>query len=99
MYKIELMILVISGFFYAMATLVFYALSTMRRQKQTTIAYIITSVFSLIIPYILVKKYGMMGTAISNLLITIVLFLILTIFCLMAYKKQFPQIAKTKSID
>lgn len=91
MYKVELMILVISGFFYAMSTLIFYALSTMREQKQTTIAYIVTSIFSLIVPYILVGKYGMMGTAISNLLITIVLFLILTFFFLIAYKKTDSQ--------
>lgn len=86
MYKMELIILVVSGFFYAMATLVFYALSTMRKQKQTTIAYVLTAVLAFVVPYFLVKNYGMMGTAISNLVITFVLFVILTIFFVEAYR-------------
>lgn len=87
MYKIELLILILSGFFYAMATLVFYALSTIRKQKQTMIAYALTCIFSLTVPKILVQNYGMLGTAFANLSITVLLFSLLTILFVFYYKK------------
>ncbi len=98
MYKKELIILVASGFFYAMATLMFYALSTVRKQKQTTIGYAITALFSIVLPYFLVKKYNMMGVAISNLMITILLFFILFVFLLKAYYSKNTIKTKNKEI-
>ena len=58
-YKMEMILLVISGFFYASATVMLYALSTIRKQKLTTIAYIITSVIALIASNICVNKWQM----------------------------------------
>lgn len=78
MYKLELLILVVSGFFYGISTLLLYTLGAMRRQGFCMIAYVATSVLCLILPNILVEKMGMMGTAISNLSINLFLVLILT---------------------
>ena len=73
-YKIEMLLLVISGFFYASATVMLYALSTIRKQKLTTIAYIITSVIALISSNICVNKWQMKGAIVSNMITTVTLF-------------------------
>ena len=79
-YKIEMLLLVISGFFYASATVMLYALSTIRKQKLTTIAYIITSVIALISSNICVNKWQMKGAIVSNMITTVTLFVLLVIF-------------------
>lgn len=43
-YKLELFLLILSGLFYACSTIMFYALGTIRKQKQTTISYAICAV-------------------------------------------------------
>ena len=88
MYKTELIILVASGFFYAMATIMFYALTTVRQQNKTIISYAITSIFSIIIPQLLVRKYKMFGVAVSNVCITVVLFVMLTSFFIINLLKK-----------
>lgn len=79
-YKLEMILLVISGFFYASATVMLYALSTIRKQKLTTIAYIVTAVIALIASNICVNKLGMMGAVASNMITTVTLFVLLLIF-------------------
>ncbi len=78
-YKIDLCLLVLSGGIYALTVLLLYILTTMRNQKNATIAYLLTSVFALIIPRILVEKYNMFGATLSNLFITFILFVLLVI--------------------
>jgi len=85
-YKIEMLLLVISGFFYASATVMLYALSTIRKQKLTTIAYIITSVIALISSNICVNKWQMKGAIVSNMITTVTLFVLLVIFFLYELK-------------
>ncbi len=87
-YKGELMILVLSGLFYAMSNLLFNLLGTIRRQKYITIAYLCVCVISLILPNILVKKYAMTGAAIANLVIMFSLCLILSIFFKIGINKE-----------
>ena len=58
----------ISGFFYASATVMLYALSTIKKTKLTTIAYIITSVIALIASNICVNKWQMKGAIVSNMI-------------------------------
>lgn len=87
-YKIEMILLVISGFFYASATVMLYALSTIRKQKLTTIAYIITSVIALIASNICVNKWQMKGAIVSNMITTVTLFVLLVIFFLYELKKS-----------
>lgn len=82
-YKIDLMLLVISGLFYAMSTVIFYALATIRKQKSATIVYIFTSIFAFIISKILVERYKMFGATISNTLI--MLFLIIGLIIILVY--------------
>ena len=87
-YKMEMILLVISGFFYASATVMLYALSTIRKQKLTTIAYIITSVIALIASNICVNKWQMKGAIVSNMITTVTLFALLVIFFLYELKKS-----------
>ena len=87
-YKMEMILLVISGFFYASATVMLYALSTIRKQKLTTIAYIITSVIALIASNICVNKWQMKGAIVSNMITTVTLFVLLVIFFLYELKKS-----------
>lgn len=87
-YKIEMLLLVISGFFYASATVMLYALSTIRKQKLTTIAYIITSIIALVASNVCVNKWQMKGAVISNMITTVTLFVLLVIFFLHELKKN-----------
>lgn len=87
-YKVEMILLVVSGFFYASATVMLYALSTIRKQKLTTLAYIITSALTLVVSNICVHKWQMQGAIISNMITTITLFALLTVFLAVELKKE-----------
>lgn len=87
-YRLELFLLILSGLFYAASTVIFYALGTIRKQKQTTISYAICAIFALIISNVLVKKYGILGSTISSVLIMMLLFIILLIFFVVCYRKE-----------
>lgn len=87
-YKMELLILIASGFFYAMSSLIFYLLGAMRGQGKVMISYGIAAIFAFFIPGFLVQTYGMMGAALSNLGINILLFIILIILLIGDYKKK-----------
>lgn len=86
-YRMDLCLLVLSGTLYALTVLFLYILTTMREQKKATIGYLITSIFALIIPKILVQKYGMTGASLSNLLITFLLLVFLVIPFVIKYRK------------
>jgi len=87
-YKMELFLLILSGLFYASSTVIFYALGTIRKQKNTTIAYAISAVFALVISNVLVDKYAILGSTISSVLIMLILFISLLIFFILGYKKE-----------
>jgi len=87
-YKLELFLLILSGLFYASSTVIFYALGTIRKQKQTTISYVICAVFASIVSNLLVRNYGIIGSTISSVLIMAILFIILLIFFVISYKRE-----------
>lgn len=69
-YKWDLMILVISGGLSALSVLLFYALTTMRCQKLVAIPYILAAVVAIVVCKIMVESQGILGAAISSVIIT-----------------------------
>ena len=88
LYKMELMILIISGLLYAICNLLFNMLGTIRKQSYVSIVYILTSLIAFIIPPFLVNQYNMMGAVLSNLLIMLILCILLAIFLIIGIKQQ-----------
>lgn len=95
-YRLELFLLILSGLLYASSTVIFYALGTIRKQKQTTISYAISAVAALT-SNILVKNYGVLGSAISSVLTMITLFIVLIVFFIIAYIEEKKKEEKEKS--
>ena len=95
-YKIDLLILVLSGCFYSISVLMLYVSTTIRKQKYTTAIYIIVSIIALIISSVLVSNIGMRGASISNVIITIVLATLLT---LVNVKEIYEKNKKNKIIE
>lgn len=87
-YTFNLLIMILSGIFYAMSTVMFYAIGTMRKQKYTTLIYGSASIFALLVSRLLVKKDIMMGATISNLIIMIFLFVGLTSVFIVCLNKK-----------
>lgn len=87
-YKVHLLLLVLSGLLYALANVFFNALGTMRKQRLTTIAYVVTAIFSLFFINKLVGKYGMNGAVASSMLVMGILFFTMAIFFVCEYLKQ-----------
>lgn len=79
-YKIHLLLLILSGFLYASANVFFNALGTMRKQKLTTVTYILTAIFALTVPAKLVEKYSMTGAVLSCIMVMGMLFVFMAIF-------------------
>ena len=63
----------------------FNALGTMRRQKLTTVTYILTAIFALFVPTKLVDLYQMTGAAASCIAIMGLLFIFMAIFFTYVY--------------
>ena len=76
-YKIDLLILVFSGAFFSISSLMLSVTTTIRKQRLTTIAYVLVSVVAVVLSNILVRNMGMRGASISNLIITALLALLL----------------------
>lgn len=74
-YRLELLILVLSGLLYAIATVIFYALGTMRKQKSSTVVYAITTILGFFISDMLVSKYKILGATLSSVIIMLFLML------------------------
>lgn len=74
-YRLELLILVLSGLLYAIATVIFYALGTMRKQKSSTVVYAITAILGFCISDMLVSKYKILGATLSSVIIMLFLML------------------------
>lgn len=72
-YKTDLLILVLSGGFYSITILMLSVSTTIRKQKSTTIVYIIVSLISLLLSNIMVSKLKMRGASIANVMITAIL--------------------------
>lgn len=79
-YKFDLLILIISGMFYAISNLFFNLLSTIRKQKYITYTYLLIMVISYIVPNIFVSKMNMRGAVIANTIIMSALCFVLMFF-------------------
>lgn len=86
-YKIDLLLLIFSGLLYAISTIIFNALGSMRKQKYTIIPYIISALFALIIPKYLVKNFNMSGAVASSIIIMAILCVIMIITFLINIRK------------
>lgn len=84
-----LLIMVLSGLFYAISTIMFYALGAIRKQKITTIIYVLASGFAFIVSYFLVtEKNTIWGATISNMCIMLFLFISMTIAFIYNYLRK-----------
>jgi O-antigen/teichoic acid export membrane protein len=90
-YKTHLLLLVLSGFLYASANVIFNALGTMRKQKLTTVTYVLTAIFALTIPNKLVALYGITGAVTSCIIIMGLLFVFMTMFFTYVYLKKIKE--------
>lgn len=86
-YKIELLILILSGFFYASSTIIFYALGTIRKQKGTIVVYAITAIIGYFLSNYLVTKYQILGATIASTVIMFTLLLGMSIMFIIGYNK------------
>lgn len=87
-FRNELMILIISGGFSALAIMFFYALTTMRCQKQVSIPYILSAIIALLICEPLVRTAGIYGASIASVLITFILFFTSMVITFLKLKKK-----------
>lgn len=86
--KLQLILLILSGFLYAISTILFNALGTMRKQKYTLIPYTLSAIFALIVPKYLVQKYNMQGAVISSILIMLILCITMGILFISNLKRK-----------
>lgn len=93
LYKTDLLILIVSGGFSALAVMFFYALTTMRCQKEVSIPYILSGLTALFICEPLVIARGIQGAAISSVIITFVLFFVSMIIVVWKLYKKHKEIA------
>lgn len=76
-YSPELVILVVGGGFNASGVILYYALTTMRRQKLVLVGYLISSASVLVFSKLLVNRYGMTGASVSY---TVAMFILVCVF-------------------
>ncbi len=98
-YKSHLLLLILSGLLYALANVFFNALGTMRKQKLTTVTYVLTAIFALLVPTRLVNSLGMTGAVISCVSIMGLLFIFMTVFFAIVYLKQVKASKKIEKIE
>ena len=94
--RITLLMLLLAGCFSACSTLAMTLFTTMRKQKYCLIAYGVTALFSLFIPNLLVKSYGLQGAAyayLSEMLLLFICMLVILVAVFVNVKKQ-PDKAK-----
>lgn len=87
-YKAELLILMISGGFSALAVVLFYVLTTMRAQGKVSLAYGLSAVVGLWLPDKLVAQYGVGGAAASSVIMLGILCLGLFLIFLYEWKRK-----------
>lgn len=87
-YKTDLLILILSGMFYAISVLMWSITVTIRKQKITTIVYGVVSAIALVITNIFVKNCGMRGASIANVIITFLLAIGLSIIYIVELKRK-----------
>lgn len=91
-YRIELLIMLLSGAFNAFSVVFYYAITVMRKQTISIIIYIIMALLSFLFSPLFVKGLGLMGAALVYLIIEIVMsalfFIILIVLIKNSIKKE-----------
>lgn len=88
-YRNELLTLLIAGFFFAIANLMIYITTTIRKQGYATIIYLIVSVFAIFISNYMVRSMQIMGASIANLMIAALLaIMLIQLYVLEIYKMK-----------
>lgn len=85
--RFMLLTLLLAGCFSACCTLAMTLFTTMRKQKYCLIAYGVTALFSLFIPKLLVKGYGLQGAAFAYLAEMALLFATMLTMLILSFKK------------
>lgn len=76
MYRMEFLILLLGGGFYALAYYLNVPITTIRKQKYIAVGYAAAAIASVLTGHIFVIRYGMMGAAVLYLSINILLAII-----------------------
>lgn len=90
-FKIDLLILVLSGCFYAISNLMLNVTTTIRRQKLATIVYFLVSVLAVFVSNYLVVNMQIRGASLANIVISILLAIMLSgiyVFEILKKKKE-----------
>ncbi len=81
-YRVELVMIMITGGISALSTFMYYVITVMRIQKYLLIGYISAFIIALILPDILVKKYAITGAVLScaaSLVVLAMVFLLIIV--------------------
>lgn len=86
-YKLEFMLVLVGGAFYAMYTIFYYMITILRRQFALLVSCIIGAIITFVIMPILVNNYGMLGAAVGYAGIMFLVMVICMFFTLMYLMK------------
>ena len=81
-YKVEMLLLVVGGGFNAAATILFYALTTLRRQHAVFLGYVLSALVVFVLSLVLVPAFGMLGAALAYVLAMLTLTAAFALFLL-----------------
>lgn len=91
MYRMEFLILLLGGGFYALAYYLNVPITTIRKQKYIAIGYLAAAIASLLTGQFFVMRYGMMGASVLYLGINILLAVIYSIVLLFGIRDSFER--------
>jgi O-antigen/teichoic acid export membrane protein len=90
-YRMELVLIMITGGISALSTFLYYIITVMRKQKYLLIGYGCSFLIALCLPKVLVKKFGITGavaSCTSALLVLVVAFFIIIAVHVIKKKKE-----------
>ena len=87
-YKLQMLILILAGGFNALGIVLYYALTTMRRQMNIFAGYIAAFILSIVLPIYMTGAYGITGAAYSYLVVMIILTGIFAAMTALGIKKE-----------
>ncbi len=90
-YSISLMIIMLGAILYSIEILMSAVLIAMRKTEIQTLIFLLVSLISTIIAYILVKEYEVFGASISYFLTMLLISIVLIIYTLLEINKKITQ--------
>jgi len=91
LYKIEFVIVLLGGAFYAMYTVFYYMITILRRQIALLVSCLVGALITVIVMPILVNKFGMLGASIGYagiMFLVMVICVFFTMLYLVKYKDK-----------